>query len=77
MMEGEMAMTGSSALRVAVIGAGVSGLSAAQRLILNNQATMEVNIYEATDRIGGRIHTYKYGKHFKILFPFNYSNVNI
>ncbi|KAJ8026214.1 Peroxisomal N(1)-acetyl-spermine/spermidine oxidase [Holothuria leucospilota] len=52
-------------LKVAVIGAGISGLSTAQRLIKSqecSQTDVNVNIYEASDRIGGRIHTCKFGK---------------
>jgi len=41
---------------VLVIGAGVAGLAAAQRLA---QAGVKVTILEARDRLGGRIHTWR------------------
>ncbi|GMT10460.1 hypothetical protein PFISCL1PPCAC_1757, partial [Pristionchus fissidentatus] len=44
--------------RVAVIGAGMAGLSAARRL--NELGVGNVDIYEALDRIGGRIHSVPY-----------------
>ncbi|GMS80030.1 hypothetical protein PENTCL1PPCAC_2205, partial [Pristionchus entomophagus] len=44
--------------RVAVIGAGMAGLSAARRL--NELNVASVDIYEALDRIGGRIHSVPY-----------------
>lgn len=44
---------------VIVIGAGISGLSAA--LMLKN-AGYQVRILEASDRVGGRIQTYRYEK---------------
>jgi monoamine oxidase len=40
--------------KVAVIGAGLAGLTTAYRL---KQADMEVDVYEAKSRVGGRIHT--------------------
>lgn len=42
----------TSAQRIAVIGAGAAGLAAAQKL---SQAGREVTVYEARDRIGGRV----------------------
>lgn len=57
-------MAGPSTMRVAVIGAGVSGLAAAQKLFLDKQNAFDVNIYEGTNRVGGRINTCKFGKYF-------------
>lgn len=46
--------------RVCIIGAGVAGLSAAQKLI---QAGVKgIVVLEAQDRIGGRVHTVEHGK---------------
>ena len=49
--------------RVAIIGAGIAGLTAAQRL---HEYGLTATIFEASNRIGGRIHT----------VPFGNSNVN-
>ena len=43
--------------KVAVIGAGLSGLSAAAHLMANGVAAGEVVVLEARDRVGGRIYT--------------------
>src|SRR5581483_7744535 len=40
--------------RIAIIGAGIAGLNAALTL---QDAGLSYNIYEASDRIGGRIHS--------------------
>lgn len=45
-------------IKVLVIGAGISGLAAAQKL---KQQQFEVKVLEARDRIGGRIHTLRDG----------------
>lgn len=45
---------GGAAQNIAILGAGVSGLAAAQRLA---KAGRQVTIYEARDRIGGRVWT--------------------
>lgn len=50
------APTGTRGRRVAVIGAGITGLAAAQHLITLD-ATTQVSIFEASDRLGGIIHT--------------------
>lgn len=49
-----------SHVRVCIIGAGVAGLGAAQRLI--QSGVDDIVVLEADDRIGGRIHTIKHGK---------------
>ncbi|MBN2840882.1 MAG: FAD-dependent oxidoreductase, partial [Coriobacteriia bacterium] len=41
-------------MKVVVIGAGIAGLSAAQRL---KAAGAEVVVLEARDRVGGRVHS--------------------
>lgn len=46
----------ASRIRVAVIGAGVAGLVTARELIRSDIAT--VDIFEATERIGGRTHSW-------------------
>ena len=46
--------------RVAVIGAGVAGLRCADVLI---QAGVNVTVYEARDRVGGRVHQVESGGH--------------
>lgn len=45
---------GAAQRRVLVVGAGIAGLAAAQRLL---QAGAQVTVLEARDRIGGRIWT--------------------
>jgi len=40
--------------RIAIIGAGVSGLSAADALI-NRYKLTNVTLFEASDRVGGRV----------------------
>lgn len=45
-------------VRVLIIGAGVSGISAASRLI--ERGLKNVVILEAENRIGGRVHTTKF-----------------
>ena len=42
---------------VLIIGAGVAGLAAAQRLLRAGGPNVRVTIIEARDRLGGRIHT--------------------
>ena len=44
--------------KVAIIGAGIAGLSAANHLIENG--IKDIVVIEARDRIGGRIHTVKH-----------------
>lgn len=46
---------------VAIIGAGIAGLSAADALI-NRHGFTAVKIYEGSERIGGRILTVNFGK---------------
>ena len=54
-------MAEKSALKsVIVIGAGISGLSAGKRLI--NHGGFFVTALEASDRIGGRIHSAEFGE---------------
>jgi monoamine oxidase len=44
---------------IAIIGAGIAGLAAAQKLYANG--FNDVIVLEATNRIGGRIHTIPFG----------------
>ncbi len=44
--------------RVGIIGAGIAGLVAAYEL---NKLGHEVTVYEASDRVGGRIYTHRFG----------------
>jgi oxygen-dependent protoporphyrinogen oxidase len=46
--------------RVAVVGAGVTGLAAAHRL-LGTDPTLDVTVFEAREAIGGRIRTERVG----------------
>lgn len=48
--------TSNASLRVAVIGGGITGLAAAQRL-LSLDKNVHVTLYEASDRLGGIIRT--------------------
>ncbi|ETN78845.1 hypothetical protein NECAME_18172, partial [Necator americanus] len=43
---------------IAIVGAGMSGLSAARRLI--EDGTTNIDIYEGLNRIGGRVHPIPY-----------------
>ncbi|GEO27147.1 protoporphyrinogen oxidase [Alicyclobacillus acidoterrestris] len=48
--------------RVAVIGAGITGLTAARRLCQDarlQEQNVEITVYEASDRIGGKVITYR------------------
>lgn len=46
-------------VRVCVIGAGVAGLGAAQRLA--EAGVQDFVVLEAQERVGGRVHTVKHG----------------
>jgi monoamine oxidase len=48
-------------MRVAVIGAGISGLSAARTLLQEASGAIQVTLFEAKHRIGGRLHTSEHG----------------
>jgi polyamine oxidase len=51
-------MTTSSKKTIAIIGAGVSGLQAARTILTHpNGRSYNVVIFEARDRIGGRVNT--------------------
>ena len=49
---------GSRNLRIAIIGAGVAGLSAAQRL--KDLGYRDITIYEKEDRVGGKVLSYRH-----------------
>ncbi|XP_055604607.1 peroxisomal N(1)-acetyl-spermine/spermidine oxidase-like [Uranotaenia lowii] len=51
-----------SAFKVIIVGAGVSGIAAACRLY--EHGVRNIEILEATDRIGGRIHSVPFGTNF-------------
>lgn len=44
-------------IRVIVIGAGLSGLTAAEQLLESGRGRIDVNVIEAMDRVGGRTQT--------------------
>ena len=46
---------------VAIIGAGISGLTAATHLLQQHQQGVNVIVFEASDRVGGRIWTHVKG----------------
>lgn len=46
--------------RIAIVGAGVAGLSAAMKLN-DSKVPYEIDVYESNERIGGRLYTH----HFK------------
>lgn len=48
-------------VRVCVIGAGIAGLGAAQRLV--EAGVQDFVLLEAEDRIGGRVCTIKHGEY--------------
>ena len=48
-------------IRIGIIGGGLAGLTTAYTL-LNQSEQFEIQLFEATDRLGGRIHTLR---HFK------------
>ncbi len=48
-------------VNVVIIGAGIAGLSAAQRLLENKTNKINVTILEASSRVGGRIHSVPFG----------------
>ena len=48
--------------KIAIIGAGIAGISAARTLFLNG--FNNVTIFEASDQIGGRIKSLKHGKFY-------------
>lgn len=50
----QLALAGDARMKIAVVGAGISGLSSAYRL---SQAGHEVSLYEANDYFGGHTHT--------------------
>lgn len=47
---------------VAIVGAGIAGLAAAKAL--RESGFDNVTVFEASHRIGGRVHTIAFGKHF-------------
>lgn len=53
------AMEGPHAMKIVVIGAGMGGMMSAARLA---KAGHEVSLYEASDRVGGKLHTEWIGK---------------
>ena len=60
--------------KVIIIGAGLAGLSAAQRLITNG--FRNVHIIEAKNRIGGRVLTQSHGRSWLVYLLICYKSVN-
>jgi cation diffusion facilitator CzcD-associated flavoprotein CzcO len=56
--------------KTVIIGAGISGISAALHLLDNKYD--DFFIYEANDRIGGRLNTVQSSKILNSLFSLNY-----
>ncbi|XP_074317897.1 polyamine oxidase 1-like [Silene latifolia] len=54
-------VTGATPVSVIIVGAGMSGISAAKQL--HDRGIHDFLILEATDRIGGRIHKTQFGSH--------------
>ena len=54
-------MSTATAKRVAVVGGGISGLAAAHRL-LKLDPSLQVTLYEASDRLGGILQTEQLGE---------------
>jgi monoamine oxidase len=52
-------------LQVVVVGAGAAGVAAAARL--RERGVTDVVVLEAEERMGGRIHTIPFGKHFAVI----------
>jgi cation diffusion facilitator CzcD-associated flavoprotein CzcO len=55
-------------LQIVVVGAGAAGVAAAARL--RERGVTDVVILEAEERMGGRIHTIPFGKHFAVIHLF-------
>jgi protoporphyrinogen oxidase len=55
-------------LQVVVVGAGAAGVAAAARL--RERGVTDVVVLEAEERMGGRIHTIPFGKHFAVIHLF-------
>lgn len=51
-------------VKTAIVGAGVAGISTALNLLKNNYENFM--IFEALDRIGGRVNTIEYGKFYSL-----------
>jgi len=52
------ARTTPSKISIVIVGAGISGLQAAHTLLKHPAAkSFDVTVLEASDRIGGRVHT--------------------
>lgn len=49
--------------QVVIVGAGLAGLAAAQRLFEGDATTRDVVILEAQDRVGGRVHTVRHSNY--------------
>ena len=52
--------------KIVIIGAGMAGISAAKTLLENGMKN--VKIFEASNRVGGRIHTMDFGRGFHLFF---------
>ena len=52
--------------KIIILGGGIAGISAANRL--SKAGETDFLILEARPRLGGRIHTKKYGRHLPFLY---------
>lgn len=59
--------------RVCIVGAGVAGLALAQNLLAAGIPAANIDILEASDRVGGRCYTYNFPKDEKC--PHNYYDI--
>ena len=54
-------MSASGRQRIAVVGSGIAGLSAAYTIAKHGGEHVDVVLFEKSDKIGGHAHTHKLG----------------